>query len=581
MRTRFVALAGSRSALARACAERAWPAQLPPGWSVLFEAGGLLVVGNHGTPTITLPRGVVVGRLFDGSTGAPVLGTDDRFARAVDDTKGRHLIERHWGSYCAILHDDLGGHWILRDPSASLPVYATEADGLHCYFSDLATALELRVVVGRDLDAIFLSQWLTFPFLRAERTGLSAVKELLPGTLRRVREGRVDTVSLWSPWTFADRGHQLDDFAGAAARLREVALQTIASQAAGCGSMVLELSGGLDSSIIAAAFKAADLPFISVNFATRSADGDERGFARAVAEATGARHFEVLEQRASVDLALPDRQRLRPGLSAVMAPLHRDLAAFGEAAGGETFVTGAGGDNVFCYLTTAAPVVDAARQRGLAFAARTALQDVSELCGCTTWTTARFALRKGLRGRNAPAWKAETDFLRADAVADAPDPHPWLQPPPGAVPGKREHIAALMRIHHNLDPETRLSDRPFLHPLMAQPLVELCLGIPTWLWVHGGQNRAVARAAFNGLLPREILSRRSKGRLESMCLRAYLAHRMDLAELLLGGQLRQDGLIDADALEAYLERENAPADARYYRIFELASAELWARSWRG
>lgn len=115
---------------------------------------------------------------------------------------------------------------------------------------------------------------------------------------------------------------------------------------------------------------------------------------------------------------------------------------------------------------------------------------------------------------------------------------------------------------------------------MAQPLVELCLRIPTWLWVNGGQNRAVARAAVESLLPREVLNRRSKGRLESMCLRAYLRCRDDLAELLLGGLLRQEGLVDADALETYLEQECVPKDARYYRIFELASAELWLRSWR-
>ena len=522
----------------------------------------------------------MVGRLFDRATGAPVTRTDEVFARAVEDTKGRHLIERYWGSYCAIVQDGAGGHWVLRDPSATLPVYVTEANGVHCYFSDVATALELQVV-DRGLDDAFLSQWLTFPFLRSERTGLSSVKELLPGMLRLVEEGGLSKRLLWSPWTFADSAVQVGDFKEAAARVREEALRTIPPQAAGCGAIVLELSGGLDSSVIAAAFKAADLPFMSVNFVTRSADGDERRFARAVAEATGARHFEVVERQTLVDLSLPDRPRLRPGLSSVMTPLHRDLAAYGEARGGETFVTGAGGDNVFCYLTTAAPVVDAVRERGLEFAFRTALHDVSELCGCTAWTTARFALRKRLRARRAPAWKEETDFLRADAVAEAPDPHPWLQPPPGALPGKREHIASLMRIHHNLDPEIRVSDRPYLHPLVAQPLVELCLSIPTWLWVSGGHNRAVARAAFADLLPREVLSRRSKGRLESMCLRAYLAHRAELAELLLGGLLREQGLIDPNTLEAYLEHEDVPNDARYYRIFELATAELWLRSWRG
>lgn len=577
MRTRFLALAGPPSALARVCAARNWPDELPNGWVSLFKDRGLLVVGRDGTGALPLPNGTIVGRLFDRMTGSGVT-TNERFAKAVAKTEGQHLIDRCWGSYCAVLQSGPDRHWVLRDPSATLPVYVTEADGVHFYFSDLATALELQVVDGK-LDPVFLSHWLSFPYLRGRRTGLSSVEELAPGALRLVEGREVSTKSLWSPWTFADPARQIDDFNDAAAQLRDELLRTVAAQTADCGALMLELSGGLDSSVIAAALKAAGLPFMSINFATRSADGDERRFARAVAEVTGARHLEVVEQKTSVDLALPDRLRLRPGLSAVMVPLHRDLAVYGESAGGETFVTGAGGDNVFCYLTTAAPVVDAMRERGLGFAVRNPLHDVSELCGCTAWTTARFALRKRLR-RTVPAWKRETDFLMADAVAGAPDPHPWLQAPTKALAGKREHVASLMRIHHNLDPEIRVSDRPFLHPLVAQPLVELCLRIPTWLWVRGGQNRAVARAAVEGLLPREVLSRRSKGRLESMCLRAYVGCRAEFAELLLGGLLRQGGLVDANALESYLERECVPDDARYYRIFELASAELWLRSWR-
>lgn len=262
-----------------------------------------------------------------------------------------------------------------------------------------------------------------------------------------------------------------------------------------------------------------------------------------------------------------------------MAPLHRQFAAFGEQAEAETFVTGAGGDNVFCYLTTAAPVLDAWRALGPTAAAR-ALRDVSELCGCTAWTTTRFALRKALRGlRPAAPWRRDTDFLLPGAAPDAPEPHPWLDAPRGTLQGKREHVGALLRIQHVTDPETRVSLLPFLHPLIAQPLVELCLGIPTWLWVRGGHNRAVARAAFRGLLPDAVLDRRSKGRLEGMCMRAYLRHKLDMDELLLGGLLRQVGLLDADALEAYLERDGPPPDVRYFRIFELVTAELWLRSW--
>jgi hypothetical protein len=65
-----------------------------------------------------------------------------------------------------------------------------------------------------------------------------------------------------------------------------------------------------------------------------------------------------------------------------------------------------------------------------------------------------------------------------------------------------------------------------------------------------------------------------------MCMRGYLRQRSEIADLLLGGALRQAGLIDPGAIEAYLEREGPPPDARYFRLFELLSAELWLRSWR-
>lgn len=263
-----------------------------------------------------------------------------------------------------------------------------------------------------------------------------------------------------------------------------------------------------------------------------------------------------------------------------MTPLHRQFAQEARAAGAQTCLTGAGGDNVFCFTTTAAPVLDAWRALGLRAAFGCTLPDVSAMCGCTSWTTARYALRKALREfRPIARWRRESDFLAAGSIPSAPEHHPWLDGFAAGAPGKREHVTALLRIQHVVDPETRIAGPAFLHPLIAQPIAELCLRIPTWLWVRGGLNRAAVRHGFRGLLPKEILARRGKGGLKGLCMRAYVRHRDELAELLLGGLLRQEGLLDPDPLEAYLEKTGPPSDARYFRIFELATAELWLRSW--
>lgn len=539
----------------------------------------LIVLLRGDAPSLLFPTGAVLGTLFSRQDARLVHEPTPRLSDEILATRGQCLIDSHWGAWFAIFAEP-NGHWALRDPSAFLPVHFRSVGGLSFYFSDIEAAIELDPV-SESPDSEFLRHWLAFPHMRTARTGVRGVSELLPGTRRTLADGQESVTAAWSPWTFASAGEEIADFEEAAAMVRREALRTVPAQVRGRGRLMLELSGGLDSSVIAASLKAGDVPFGSVNFVTRTAEGDERRYARAVAEGRSDRHHEIQEMEWPPELGAPDRRMLRPGLSPVVMPLHRQFAAHGDQVGADTSLTGAGGDNVFCFLTTAAPVLDAWRRLGPKTALTTTLPDVSDLCTCTSWATARFALRKAAREWRGPRrWLRETDFLPVGNVPHEPEPHPWLELPHGALPGKREHVMALMRIQHTIDPEISLSDRPTLHPLIAQPLVELCLRIPTWLWVRGGQNRAVARHAFRGLLPDQVLDRRGKGRLESMCIRAYQRSRTDIAELLLGGALRAAGLVDADALESYLEVETMPSDTRYFRLFELLAAELWLRSWR-
>ena len=578
MRSRFVAIAGPPEIIRSLPLARDAPGVLPDRWAILLRLGDLIIIVRDGDPSLVFSNGAVLGTLFERADAQPVRRATQHLEENIAMSRGQCLIDDHWGGWFAIFAGE--GHWALRDPSAFSPAYYRMENGVSFYFSDLEAALELGLKPG-DPDPLFLRHWVTFPHLRTARTGLTGTSELLPGTRHEVSARRDSLEALWSPWTFAGADRQITSFDDAAERVRSEALRTIPAQARGRGQLMLELSGGLDSSIVAAALKAGGQSFMSVNFVTRAAEGDERRYARAVAGVTSLRHFEIEEIDTPIELGVPERRRLRPGLSPMVAPLHRQFAAHGEQAGAEAFLTGAGGDNVFCYLTTAAPLLDAWRRLGPGAALSSTLQDVSEMCGCTAWTTARFAFRKAVRNlRASPRWRRDCDFLCPDAAPAIPEPHPWLDLPAGSLPGKREHVAALLRVQHVIDPETRLSRLPFIHPLIAQPLMELCLRIPTWLWVRDGRNRAVARQAFRGLLPDEVLDRRSKGRLEAMCLRAWLRHRPDIAELLLGGLLRQAGLLDADALESYMKVEGPPADARYFRIFELAAAELWLRSWQ-
>ena len=575
---RYFALAGEPAALRQRLSTLVPRPEAPPRLDRIFDSDELVVFVSPETPHLLLEehKGVVVGRVYRGAeTCEPVRQLTLSESRHAAWSRGRSLIEGTWGGFVALVRDS-GIVSALRDPSGGVPAYFAERDGLQLYVSD-AELLEEISPGGARLDEEFLRQWLTFPFLRTARTAARQVAELLPGTCRTSGPSEASVGTAWSPWKSAGPEQALTDFEEAARRLREVTLATVPVQLTGVDNPALELSGGLDSSIVAACLAASGRRFHAATFATILPDGDERAYARDVAGALDIALAEVGEDDLPLDLS-PPRRSLRPPLSPVLQPLRRALARHARSNGTRDFVTGAGGDNLFCYLTTASPVLDAAGDLGIGGALRT-LRDVAALGECTIWTASRFALRKRLRRNRRPAWQADTRFLAPSAFADAPDPHPWLDCPPGAAAGKVEHVESLVRVQYFLEHHYPSGER-IHHPLLNQPLMELCLAIPSWLWARGGRNRAVARAAFADLLPPSIIRRRSKGRLESMCDRAYATERERLAEILLEGELARRGLVDRPQLEAYLRAGAQPPDHAYYRLFDLVSLALWLGSWR-
>src|ERR1700686_4190861 len=108
-------------------------------WGLLGEGRGLSLF--HASPpgrsvaAIVLPakKGAVLGTLFpkdlDVSPGSwsPVI--DEPCAEEIVRTRGRHLMDKYWGSYVAFIANRDGTvHHVLRDCSGKLPCYVI-ADG--------------------------------------------------------------------------------------------------------------------------------------------------------------------------------------------------------------------------------------------------------------------------------------------------------------------------------------------------------------------------------------------------------------------------------------------------------------------
>lgn len=526
-------------------------------------------------------QGAILGPVFDRTSGSAIAEWDAHRCATLIASHGLALIEQHWGHYIAFLKDGSDMIRIIRAPMGALPAYWTREGPLLILASDTALLAECEAIKP-SIAWDQVAQHLLTPGLRTEATCLEDITELRGGCALSWSGNIWQTQELWSPWRFADRAQAMKDEDQAIRALRETTMQSMRSQTKPYRSMLVSLSGGLDSSIVAACASRASGGVSCLTLATRDARGDERSFARLMAQKIGARLFEVFEDASRVDMTQSHAGHLP-------RPVARAFAQSSEAAtreiaaeiGAEAVLSGGGGDNLFCNMQSVLPIVDRLLHHGPGPGMIASARDMSRITQTSMTEILKRSLKRALRRDPRYRWPREAGLLHDAAVeaGNALAVHPWLNAPARALPGKAAHIAWLMHIENFLegfDSDARLVK---LSPLMTQPLAELCLRIPTWMWCAGGEDRALARRAFADLLPPDILARRIKGTHDSFVITLFDRNRAVLREMLADGQLVRNGLVDRAAMLDALSAEGPVRGSAYSRILALADVEAWVQAW--
>lgn len=539
------------------------------------STGSLTVLTDPRTDCIGLEPGLIVGRVFPHAPWS----SPERLPARIRQSGGRLLTDGYWGDYVAFVpdHDVVR---VIRAPCGDLHAYRATHDGLVFITSDVELLLSLGVVQAR-IDWSFVAHHLAFPHLRGAPTGIAGVDELFPGDCTIVGRSGAERSAYWSPWRFTAPDQRFTDAGEAASAVRRDVVTAVASLAAPYRSILLELSGGLDSSIVAAALQQSKPRAAALNLATPGREGDERHYARLVAQRTGL-PLEETVIGGTPDLTAPVHARTpRPGLPAMLQGADAYFVRAAQGRGAEAFFSGTGGDSVFCALGSAAPATDALRTFGPGPTFFHAVRDVTAVHGTNIWKVGLMALRQAGRRQPRGRWPRSDTFLNGAAVPDEPLFHPWLDEPPGTLDGSRSHLRSIMAAMAHLDGYARHMTAPSVFPLLAQPVVETCLRIPSWMWVAGGHDRAIARQAFSDSLPREITDRRTKGAMDAYCVRTFQLNRDRLRPYLLGGHLAAAGLLDRTQVEICLARPGPLRDDRFYRLLPVADMERWLRGWLG
>lgn len=541
--------------------------------SDLHRHAWLGVKGPHAPRMLAVGAWTLVGDVFNRQR--PVLrgGSDD------PDDYERKLVARFWGRYVGVRFGaDSRLSSILRDPSGALECIAWSHQGLTIVGSDAPDWLVRKLRPSWRINIDRLSQALLDPFMSSGPLLLDGPIAVDPGTVQPLP---LDSParSIWRPADIAHRSlDRLPSLEDAAASVRSAIDEAVTGLAGVSAPVAAEVSGGLDSSLVASSLtRRPDVPvslWLSAHGATP--ESDERSYVAALAQALEIVPTCVPHATGAMTEAWLERasQGLRPGVNALDRPHDMDWAARLEGAGVTALMTGKGGDSILLQRSTADVFTDLWLARGWrALLAR----DVPRLAAeneISVWSMVRTARRHGRTDNRLP--------LRDDSFLVSrrpPEAHRWLAGCEAFGPAKTLQIAGVLDSVSRHGPSMLTETVDVRHPMCAQPVIEACLAIPTPLLTHGGRDRGLARYAFKERLPIAILERRSKGDMTRIYARMILDNLAVLRPWLLDGRLAALGVLDRDAADRLLTRESLIWRGSYSTIIVAAAFEGWVRAW--
>lgn len=546
------------------------------GLAMIAAFGRVRILSDRRLPYFMSDRadGILIGYCFQNS------GSGSRPVLAAETLADLNILESWWGGYLAVGECPWSGSVrIVRDSSGIIPCYHTERAGMHILASEPRLLVQTGFIDGH-IDRNALLRFMISDQMRASGTCLRHLDELLSGMEMKIAgDGSLSIAIFWSPWRSWSRQSLILDEAEAVDALRSVVMDCVQAWAQRFDRIILNLSGGLDSSIVAAALPAGT-PATCLTLVTSGPSGDERVYAREVSQKLNLPLVERLLEKEQVDLGRSAGARFpRPTVRAFAQAGDAHGLALAEAEGADAFFNGGGGDNVFCYLQSGAPAADQMLVEGIGWKTIRTIADMSRLASASMWSVAQSGLKKRWARHAGYHWPVDLSFLIDDAKEEVDEArrHPWLDVPAGALPGTASHIALLLRIQNHLDSE-RGFHMPVISPLLSQPIVELCLQVPSWLWFRGGRNRSIARQAFADRLPPSLVTRLAKGTPDSFVASLFVQHRSMIAEMLSEGTLAEQGLLDVKRIKASIDGHGLDTD--FWRLMRLVDIEAWARSWR-
>ncbi len=485
------------------------------------------------------------------------------------------------GEYAVVLADHARGRLIVGGDALGLwQVY------IHERADEIEIVSDLALIADQDLplSRAYFAHYLASGHLTTALTPYEGVVRTVPGVSEICeRQGR-RSERVWS-LAELERVEPIAE-AEAASRLRDLLARAMRNAIDPGRATLVALSGGLDSSTVAAVAAHAGLTGLTAYSLVHptTPDFDESAWAKTVVDRYDLpwRHIDL--ERVLPFGAFPDAATSEPSISLLHQPQREAIERIRAEAGADAVLTGSGGDVVLGTYIGSYP---------------TFLTD-SLFAGAfgTTWRSLRAWRRDCVVKRSLRHWamgslvrpsllylsgrRQDTrpvlpppDYMLIgvdDLKASTPSlPHcrsPWLQMIAELLQKSAMSIASSRGAGRSLDLRT---------PLLYLPLVKFMLTLPVDYLYRSNADRYLQRIALKGILPEKVRRRAGKttgswslieGLRQSRAWRDVLCDRSILAEM---------GLIDlAKWRQAVAMAQHGNTQGDMY-LMATASAEAWLR----
>ena len=492
-----------------------------------------------------------------------------RFRSSCDSEVVLHAYEQ-WGDSC--VHRLRGifafGLWdgrrerllLVRDRLGVKPLYYQPMPG-GLVFASQARALLAHPGVRGEIDLPALQHYLAYRYVPGAMAIYEGMRKL-PAAHRLVYEhGKVRVDQWWEPVYRPE----LNDASTAEGRVAEAITEAVELELTSDVPVGIFLSGGIDSSTVAAIAARLGQPLPSFTLGFEEPSADERPYARLATEAIGGRSHEAVFKLDDALATIPTFISVydEPFFDQSGLPTHR-VSALARSHDIKVILSGDGGDELFAGYKWYDRFLANPQQGRFT-------RVLDRFVGPRDSIARYFSLMGYLDGAEQARLLRGNDGF--DHLALLRRHFRSELPPVTALQWMDLHTFLVDDILTKVDHASMANGVEVRVPLLDYRLVETTFSVASDVLFAGGERKALLKNAVRDWLPEEILTARKKG--FSVPLGAWMERGLHdiAARLVRDGSLVTRGVFRPEGAQEILER-------RHPRLtWLLFVAELWARHW--